>query len=639
MHILWISDSPTTPSGFGNVTRFLCGGLAKNGFQISILGWQKQGHASDWDGCRIFPVRRDPFGADVLLGYLQKLRPDVVVALADVWWLTFITHPLIKRFMTIAGIRWVLYYPIDGDTPEQRLPCSWVKMLQRVDVPVAMSRYGQAICRRCGVKAQYIPHGVDTRLFCPPADKAAAKKKFGYEGRFVILSDARNQPRKLLPRLLDIYQQFAADKNDVLLHLHCDPDDESARSPLYAYDIRSDLEHLGLIGKVHFTTGFRMRASEGLSLKELANVYAAADVHMLVSSGEGFGLPTLQAASAGVVPLATDYSANRELVSGHGIALPVERYITNEFGLRRALVDIPSAVDRLEKLYRDPMGLAEMARCGREFALTYDWENVIGMWVRLLRQETGGTLRLHSDLMHTVQLGSNQTGQPAEILDVVKGAIAGVPAGVRVTLKMTESRAGEVEQAIQAEAFQKGQELSLPVALQPVDQHLPRRRVGQVGLSPCEIPQFIALRRIFPRLTGWVIGVPLQKTDSSIDLGVMWLSEMIASQELARMIASSTLVLDTSGAMPQGVDRICAALHTPYLGESPYWSKPVPQSCSSDKALGEARHLLLDQGSAYALCRQAEQRLLALEGAGSLEMLRQGACLKQSSGAARAAGR
>ena len=38
MRILWMSDSPDTPSGFGNVTRFVCAGLAKRGFAVNILG-------------------------------------------------------------------------------------------------------------------------------------------------------------------------------------------------------------------------------------------------------------------------------------------------------------------------------------------------------------------------------------------------------------------------------------------------------------------------------------------------------------------------------------------------------------------------------------------------------------------------
>ena len=48
-----------------------------------------------------------------------------------------------------------------------------------------MSRYGLDVTTKNGVAAAYIPHGVDTGLFQPPADKSEAKAAFGYQDRFV----------------------------------------------------------------------------------------------------------------------------------------------------------------------------------------------------------------------------------------------------------------------------------------------------------------------------------------------------------------------------------------------------------------------------------------------------------------------
>src|SRR6266536_5601351 len=76
--------------------------------------------------------------------------------------------------------------------------------------------------------------------------------------------------------------------------------------------------------------------SSDLDEEQLAAIYQAADVHLLTSWGEGFGLPTLQAASAGVVPIAVDYTASRELVGRHGFAVSAESSVLDEFGLVRA---------------------------------------------------------------------------------------------------------------------------------------------------------------------------------------------------------------------------------------------------------------------------------------------------------------
>src|SRR3954468_10117107 len=148
-----MSESPDSPTGFGNVTRFVCGGLADLGHRVSILGWQTRGAPRTWNGCQLYPTSGGTaFGADVLLFYLQRLRPDVLITLADVWWLSWIAHPLIAA----TGAPWWFYYPLSGDCGDNRLPESWVHILRRVDLPIAMSRYGLDVTAKNGVAAAYI---------------------------------------------------------------------------------------------------------------------------------------------------------------------------------------------------------------------------------------------------------------------------------------------------------------------------------------------------------------------------------------------------------------------------------------------------------------------------------------------------
>ncbi len=37
MKILWVSDNPTVATGFANVTRYVCSGLADHGHDVFIL--------------------------------------------------------------------------------------------------------------------------------------------------------------------------------------------------------------------------------------------------------------------------------------------------------------------------------------------------------------------------------------------------------------------------------------------------------------------------------------------------------------------------------------------------------------------------------------------------------------------------
>jgi len=616
MKILWMSDSPTSPSGFGNVTRYVCAGLADCGHQVSILGWQTRGQPTRWHNCTLYPIRHNGFGADALLGYLYRVRPDVLVTLADVWWLTYITYPIIANFMHTAGIPWALYYPIDGDMGEGHLPPSWVHILKTVDLPISMSRYGHDVTQVNGVTPAYIPHGVDTRVFQPPTDKSRAKQALGYEGRFVILSDARNQPRKLLPRTLEIFRRFAADKDNVLLHLHCDPDDPVARSPGYSYDLRSDIAFLGLTSKVQITDG--MSIAIGLPIAQLAEIYQAADVHLLSSWGEGFGLPTLQAAATGVVPLASEYTASRELVLGHGESIRTGHFLLDQFGLRRALIDIDDAVSRLERLYYARELLASKAENARRFAEAYDWERIVLQWQEVLQR---GVPRTRTNLRYPanasrITLYPNTVDGPADLARVVRKAVPSLPDNVQVTVNVVERKVG----TLAAEVFQDSQEfdrtITLPVTLPVVEPKLVKARVmGCVyAASTWDVPVVLALSRIFPRLNVW--------STVSLELGpnptngqpVQAKAVQAGSPEYRSYLASSTLALDIGGTDP-ALPALATELGVPCIGlsqqveQTRLWPDLSLANTNPGVAAELGRWMLTDQGSASDLCMRASQML------------------------------
>jgi len=585
MRVLWISDSPETPSGFGNVTRFVCEGLAACGHQVSILGWQtRQPH--DWNGCRVHAVGSDPMGSDALYAYLVRHRPDVVIALADVWWLPYFSSPHVRRQMELTDARWALYFPIDGDTADGLLPPSWVDLLRMVDVPIAMSRYGQRVASDCGVACDYIPHGVDLGVFYPPADREQAKRDVGADGRFVVLSDSRNQPRKLLPRLLDVFARFAKGRPDALLHLHTDPADEFARSPTYSYDVRADVRHFGLGEQVRFSPGFTMRNGGGLSLDELAAYYRAADVHLSASSGEGFGLPTLQAAAAGAVPVAGAYSASLELVEGHGEAVAIADWSETEFGIRRALIDVDDAAARLGRLYEDRELLRERSAQSHEFARDYDWTNVVRMWDELL--------------VSVARSGARARPREPEVVHVETLPTLG---GASITVKRVERAFGRLEASIVADARRQASDVRMPVMPRAceVGGVLVPRRFGRVCVGPGSALAFLGLGRIFPALGGW----------SPVAGEEELLVTHVADPEEARYdLAQSILVLDLDGELSEEALAEAALYGVPCVGSGDVQRKLWPELAAqtTDEGVGLARALAADAALTARVVRRARRR-------------------------------
>jgi glycosyltransferase involved in cell wall biosynthesis len=508
--------------------------------------------------------------------------------LGDIWYFPHY-HPIVFDFIHTDKALLAQYYPINGDMGEKRLPPSWVRLLKAVDLPIAMSRYGQNVTQANGIEPAYIPHGVDTKLFQPPVNKDLAKRAFGYEGKFVILSDARNQPHKMLPRTLEIFRRFAADKDDVILHLHCDPNDPLVRPPNYHYDLQSDIAFLNLTEKVRLTKN--MSIITGLPLEQLVQLYQAADVHLLASLGEGFGLPTLQAASTGVVPLASDYSASQELVTGHGEAIRIRHFLPDEFGVRCAFIDIEDAVNKLEILYRDRQLLASKAQHARKFALSYDWEHILPQWDELLLRE----------------VPRRRTNQ----------RIFGIPGTPQDEEGVSDLASGErTASEVMAEVFQEArpeQILRIPVTLS-LGKSKQRVQGYVYAASQHDVPSVLALRRIFPGLKVWSTVQldfgSLASNDKPLQVKVVQAN----SAEYRPHLAMSTLALDMSSS-----DLIlpveAAKLGVPCIGlaqqreQARLWpelslAKPDPLMAAE---LG--RQVLTDQGVTSELCLRARQCL------------------------------
>lgn len=551
MRVLWISDSPDTPSGFGNVTRFVCEGLARRGHDLIILGWQTL-EAHDWNGCRVVPAS-GPLGNRSLFPILVRHRPEIVIALGDVWWLPHFAAPHVRRQLQLTDTPWALYFPIDGDMREGKLPPSWLQLLRAVDIPIAMSEFGRQAVQNSGIECSYIPHGVDLGVFHPPPDRERAKAEVEADGRFLVLSDSRNQPRKMLPRLLEVFARFSQGLPDVLLHLHTDPEDEFTRSGLYSYDIRADVRALGLESKVRFTPNMKLKRGGGIPLEQLARYYRAADVHLLASSGEGFGLPTLQAAAAGAVPFAGDYSASRELVSGHGEGIAIQEWSENEFGIRRGFIDVEDAARRLRLYYGDRQLLADQSRRAAEFARSYDWRRILDQWDELLRSVANRQRRIFNP-------PAARPLPPAVVSRIARN----LPAG-SVQLQVVEHRFGELEASILADARGHMSDVRIP-AIQTscvVAGLRVIRAFGYLGVAQGDEPLFESLRLILPALNGWIPYFEQEPEGTPEALAALRIG---ATPEARYALVQSVLLLNVSGGIPEDCLKDAALFGVPVIG-------------------------------------------------------------------------
>jgi len=126
-----------------------------------------------------------------------------------------------------------------------------------------------------------------------------------------------------------------------------------------------------------------------LSINKYSNYNVYFQVH---NSGEGFGIPTIEAAACGVPSVVTDYTTTQELLIDNGqcgYAAPCVdgelNSITGTWNVERGLMDVYKAAGCLNKLYdnaqlRETFGRAGIAKVEK----FYDWNKVAEDWNDLL---------------------------------------------------------------------------------------------------------------------------------------------------------------------------------------------------------------------------------------------------------------
>ena len=230
MKILWHSVAPWAPTGYGTQTGIFTPRIRDLGHDVALsVYYGLQGAEMAWDGMKCYPSYSAPYGADVIVPHAlhhfgaEKARSieeastmGVILTLGDVW--TF-ESPLLDQLCVGS---WV---PVDHlEVPE--VVAGWFGVMGAI--PIAMSRHGEAALERAGLHPLYVPHGIDTTVFCP-GDRRAARAAAGVpEDAFVVAMVANNVGRdgnrKAFSEQIAAFAELHRRHSDAMLVLHTDVD-------------------------------------------------------------------------------------------------------------------------------------------------------------------------------------------------------------------------------------------------------------------------------------------------------------------------------------------------------------------------------------------------------------------------------
>jgi mannosyltransferase len=242
---------------------------------------------------------------------------------------------------------------------------SWITrwLIRRMDAIIATSDVSASFLK---VRATVIPHGVDTDIYAPPSNRAAAFAEAGLPGSSAIGCFGRVRAQKgsdvfvdAMCRLLPRYPDFSAIMVGAI----------TPEQMVFANDLKKRIEAAGLQSRIVITGE--------LTIEEVQRWYQRLTIYAFTSRNEGFGLTLIEAMSAGAALVASRAGA-AELV--------VEDSVT---GVLTPPGDVDALVSALEPLMRDPVAAAAMGERGRarvleKFSLDAEAKRIAEVYRRLV---------------------------------------------------------------------------------------------------------------------------------------------------------------------------------------------------------------------------------------------------------------
>lgn len=361
MKILWHSNAPFAPTGYGQQTGIFAPLIkALLGHEIVLSSYYGlQASAIDWHGITVLPPVSDPWGNDVLQDRFRDEEADLLITLMDAW----VLSPDVLKAVNAA-----CWMPVDCEPLSSRDE----EILRRSEArPIALSLHGEKMLRDAGFSPFRVPHGIDTLRFraLEESERDWHRASLGLEDRFVIgLNASLKDPfRKGVFEQLSAFRNLHARHPDTALLFH------GPLSEPTGVNLPQLVAHLGIDDAMHYADQRNVRSGRLAAMEGYLPLwYNLLDLYTGAAWGEGFGIPVLEALACGVPAVVTDFSSMPEvagraawLVGGQPVWNPVH-------GSTWVVPSIDELTEAYEQAYQRGTEYAVRKTEARVQALGYD---------------------------------------------------------------------------------------------------------------------------------------------------------------------------------------------------------------------------------------------------------------------------
>jgi glycosyltransferase involved in cell wall biosynthesis len=378
------SNSPGESTGYGQQAEYLVNRLKRDGADVAALSnYGSEGslksHKTPYGDIPLYPRGLDPYSNDV--GPMHHAhwkaknpnQPDALITLYDVWVLKG------KNWDDINIGSWT---PVDHATLTSGVE-AWLR--KENVTPIAMAPNGVRAMEAKGIECEYVPHGIDTKIFKPTAKIQGQEVRdyMGLTDEFVVGMNAANKSsglihRKAFSENLLAFAIFRERRPDAVLYLHTEPlgiaGGWNLIAMLQAFNIPKEA--------VMFPPMIDYKY--GMSQQDLAALYSAMDVFLAPSFGEGFGLPTVEALACGTRVIGSNWGATPDLVSEDCWLVEGQPMWDAGQNAIWTMPLIPSIVNALELAYQAERGPSKIAM---DFAKQFDVNTVWDKhWMPVLKK-------------------------------------------------------------------------------------------------------------------------------------------------------------------------------------------------------------------------------------------------------------
>lgn len=306
LKVMWHSNAPWSPVGYGVQTRLFVPRLKKLGHEMAISAFYGlEGGVIHWDAIPVYPRAFHPYGNDSYAAHATHFGANLIVTLHDLW--------VFEPNNNTSGLPIASWFPVDSDP----IPPPVVNVAKQVDFRIVFSKFAAKQLDDVGLDYFYVPHGVDTKIF-KPLDRAEARKFVGLPNDKwivgMVAANKGNSPsRKAFAENIAAFADLRKYHKSVLLYLHTCAAEHGENQGVNLVEL---CESLGL--KIGEDVIFSNQYVNTLSFPEpyMVNLYNAFDVLLSVSMGEGFGIPIIEAQACGTPVIVGEWTSMPELLFG-----------------------------------------------------------------------------------------------------------------------------------------------------------------------------------------------------------------------------------------------------------------------------------------------------------------------------------